>query len=157
MVIEPNKPTFGLRMIASMEAAKGSFALVLGFGLLWFPRHAWIRGIVESMRLERLFSLPTWVLLAFAYAALRLVEAYGLWLARQWGEWLALLSGALYIPFIVETIIKHGASPWNVSLLLFNVALLAYLGFVLAKTRRMRARHAPATGVDAALEAPAGG
>ena len=36
--------------------------------------------------------------IAFAYAALRFTEAYGLWKARTWAEWVALVSGALLLP-----------------------------------------------------------
>ena len=36
---------------------------------------------------------------AAAYSIVRFVEAYGLWRARAWAEWFALISGALYVPF----------------------------------------------------------
>ena len=139
MVIEPNKPTFGLRLIAVIEAVKGVLGLALGLGLLCFPRTSAIRCLGESLHLETLFSLQTWMLLAFAYATLRFVEGYGLWLARQWGEWIALLSAAVYIPFIAKAMIMNGPSLWNVVLLVLNLVFVSYLSLVLVKTRRKRA------------------
>ena len=38
---------------------------------------------------------------AIAYALLRFIEGYGLWRQRVWAEWLAIVSGCLYIPFEV--------------------------------------------------------
>lgn len=152
MVIEPNKPTFGLRLIAVIEAVKGSLGVMLGFGLLCFPQNPVMRWLTGSLHLEGLFSLETWMLLAFGYAALRFVEAYGLWLARQWGEWLALISAALYIPFIIKALIKNGPSWWNVSLLLLNVAFVAYLSFLLVKTRQRRAHSARASIMGETIE-----
>ena len=156
MVIEPNKPTFGLRLIAVIEAVKGSLGLVLGSGLLCCPQNSAMRWLTGSLHLEGLFPLETWMLLAFGYAALRFIEAYGLWLARQWGEWLALISAALYIPFIIKALIKNGPSWWNVSLLLLNVAFVAYLSFLLVKTRRRRAHTALASIMGETLETSVG-
>src|SRR5947208_889775 len=101
MVIEPNKPTLGLRLIAVFEATKGVLGLVLGIGLYMLAehhRHPLIQWIVERFQLndsahaphfivemlahpER-FRLEIWTLLAVCYATLRFVEGYGLWLAR---------------------------------------------------------------------------
>ena len=41
-----------------------------------------------------------WVLAlgALVYAAVRSIEAYGLWREREWAQWFALLSTALYLP-----------------------------------------------------------
>ena len=157
MVIEPNKPTFGLRLIAVIEAVKGVLGLGLALGLLCFPRTSAIRWLGESMHLEQLFSLQTWMLLAFAYAALRFIEAYGLWLARQWGEWIALLSAAIYIPFIAKAMIVHGPSLWNVALLILNLAFVSYLGLVIVKTRRKRSRTGVPVSGGEAVGTPAGG
>lgn len=172
MVLEPNKPTLGLRLIAILEAAKGTLGLALGIGL-WLlagqHQHPLIQWIVEYFHLDdsahaphfivemlahpEKFRMEVWTLLAMGYAGLRFVEAYGLWLARRWAEWLALVSAALYIPFEIYAILL-GPTLLKVSLLVLNVAFVVYLGILLAATRRKRAHAAR---VAAAIETPAGG
>jgi uncharacterized membrane protein (DUF2068 family) len=157
MVIEPNKPTLGLRLIAVLEAAKGTLGLGLGVALFMLAGHhqhpliQWIvvrfhlddsahapHFIVEMLAHPERFRLEVWTLLAAGYATLRFVEGYGLWLARRWAEWLALISVALYVPFEVYAL-AQGASAFKVLLLLFNLVLLGYLAAILRATRRKRA------------------
>jgi uncharacterized membrane protein (DUF2068 family) len=175
MVIEPNKATLGLRLIAVLEAAKGTLGLVLAIGLYLLAGHhqhplfQWIvdrfhlddsahapHFIVEMLANPERFQLEVWMLLAIAYAALRFVEGYGLWLARRWAEWVALISAALYIPFEIYAI-AVGPTLLKVSLLVLNIAFVTYLGIVLAATRRKRAHAARAASDAGAIETPAGG
>jgi uncharacterized membrane protein (DUF2068 family) len=175
MVIEPNKPTLGLRLIAVLEATKGVLGLVLGIGLYLLTghhRHPLIQWIVERLHLDdsahaphfivemlahpERFRLEIWTLLAAGYATLRFVEAYGLWLARRWAEWLALVSAALYIPFEIFAIVES-PTLLKVSLLVLNGAFVAYLSMVLRATRRKRAHAARAASAEGAVETPAGG
>jgi hypothetical protein len=156
VVIDPDKPTFGLRLIAIFEALKGAIALVLGFALhllagqhqhpaiRWTVEHFHLADskhaphfIVEMLTHPEKMRLDMWTLLAVAYAVLRFAEAYGLWRARQWGEWLALVSAALYVPFEIYAIFD-GPTPLKVTLLVFNLAFVTYLGMVLAATHRKR-------------------
>jgi uncharacterized membrane protein (DUF2068 family) len=80
--------------------------------------------------------------LAALYSLIRFVEAYGLWHQRRWAEWLAALSGAVYIPVEVYEI-AHRASWLKVGALLVNLAIVAYMVWLLTENRR-RARHAEA-------------
>jgi uncharacterized membrane protein (DUF2068 family) len=157
MVIKPGQPTLGLRVIAFLEAAKGLLGLSLGvalYALASHHLHSFFQAIIRHFHLtesahaphfvvEMLvhpgrFRMEVWTGLAMAYAALRFTEAYGLWFARRWGEWLALLSAALYVPFEIYAI-ATGVSLLKVILLLLNVAFVAYLTMVLIATRRKRA------------------
>jgi len=157
MVIEPGQPTLGLRIIAILEAAKGAIGLSLGIALhalAGHHLHAFFQAIIRHFHLaesrhaphfilemlvhpER-FRLEMWTTLAMAYAALRFAEAYGLWFARRWGEWLAILSAGLYVPIEIYYI-ATGVSLLKVALLLMNIAFVAYLAMVLIATRRKRA------------------
>ena len=67
---------------------------------------------------------------AALYAALRFLEAYGLWRNRRWAEWLAALSGAIYIPFELYEL-HRGVSWLKLAALLLNAAVLAYMCRVL--------------------------
>jgi uncharacterized membrane protein (DUF2068 family) len=61
------------------------------------------------------------------------VEAYGLWNARAWAEWIALISGAIYLPFEIYKVI-HRQNLFHISVLLINVAIVLYMVYEL-KTR----------------------
>lgn len=173
MVIEPNKPTLGLRLIAVLESVKGCLSLVFGIGLyllsghhqhpffLWIVEHFGLVGsvhaphfIIEMLTHPERFQLGVWTMLAMGYAGLRFTEAYGLWLARRWGEWLALVSAALYIPFEIYAI-ALGATPLKVTLLVMNVVFVVYLGIVLVATRKRRALAAVTAASQQTIDARA--
>ena len=175
MVIEPNKPTKALRAIALFEAAKGTVGLAFAVGVWGLEEHhvyPWVqwmlkrfhfadaalapRRFVEVIAHPEQFPLNICILIALAYAALRFTEAYGLWLARRWGEWLTLIGAALYLPFEIYWIVL-GATFGKITLLVLNAALVVYLTVVLVKTRRRRARVALATAARQAIGTSAGG
>ena len=66
---------------------------------------------------------------ALVYAAVRSVEAYGLWRAQEWAQWFALLSTALYLrPELCwllshPTWLKCGVLNTNIAVLLFMLIL----------------------------------
>jgi uncharacterized membrane protein (DUF2068 family) len=64
------------------------------------------------------------------YAILRFVEAYGLWYARTWAEWIALISGSLYVPFEIYKLI-HRQSLFHISVLVINLAIVLYMAYLL--------------------------
>ncbi len=150
------KLTGGLRAVAVYEAAKGVLVLVAGFGLLsLMQRDAqhFAEQLVAHLHLNPAKGYPRifidasanvtdaklWILagLALLYAAVRSVEAYGLWLGRRWAEWFAVASGAIYVPAEVYEIVR-GVTPTKLLLLAANVCIVAYLIYVLWRSRRIR-------------------
>jgi uncharacterized membrane protein (DUF2068 family) len=75
------------------------------------------------------------LLVAGGYALVRLVEAYGLWRERRWGEWLGVLSGALYIPFEVRHLL-HRPTWTSAAVIAANLAVVMFLGWQLWHRRR---------------------
>jgi uncharacterized membrane protein (DUF2068 family) len=67
---------------------------------------------------------------AITYAILRFVEAYGLWYAKTWAEWIALISGSLYVPFEIYKLI-HRASLFHISVLVINLVIVSYMAYLL--------------------------
>jgi uncharacterized membrane protein (DUF2068 family) len=134
-----------LRGIAAFEAVKGITAVAAAIGLLGVLHHGFHRvatalighiGLdpgghypsvvlraVDALRDANLRSL---IIAAFAYALVRLLEAYGLWRQRAWGEWLGALSGALYIPFELRHLI-HRPTAATVVVIAGNIAIVAFL------------------------------
>ena len=145
----------GLRAVAVYEAAKGALVLVAGFGLLslihrdaqYFaeqlvahlhlnPAKGYPRIFIDAT--SKVTDAKLWILAgaALGYAAVRAVEAYGLWLGRRWAEWFAVASGALYVPAEVWEITR-GVTPTKLLLLSLNVCIVAYLIYVLWRSRRI--------------------
>lgn len=107
-----------VRAVALFEAAKGALVLLAGCGALALVHHdaqRFAEQLVGHLHLNAARRYPhifidaaahltdarLWLLaaLAAAYGLIRLVEAYGLWRERRWAEWMAAVSGGIYIPF----------------------------------------------------------
>lgn len=135
----------GVRAIAMFEAAKGALVLIAGGGMLALL-HRDLQVIAE--RVVRLAHLNParkyphifldaaariddahllWLAAAATlYATIRFVEAYGLWRGRGWAEWMAILSGGVYLPIeIYELARRPGAL--RLLVLIFNSGIVAYL------------------------------
>ncbi len=88
--------------------------------------HATIYGLVEH---ALTLSAGTALLLAIGatgYAAIEVVEGTGLWLARRWGEYFAMIATSLGLPLeIYDLILK--VSSLALVLLGVNLALVLYL------------------------------
>jgi uncharacterized membrane protein (DUF2068 family) len=66
---------------------------------------------------------------AFAYAVVRGVEAYGHCRLRAWAEWLAILSGAIYLPIEIYELVHH-ATALKAAILLTNAGIVGYVCYV---------------------------
>ena len=71
---------------------------------------------------------------AAAYGAIRLVEAYGLFWERAWAEWLAVLSGGLYVPLEVIGFVRK-PSLLGLVVLAVNLAVVAVMIWALVRKR----------------------
>jgi uncharacterized membrane protein (DUF2068 family) len=151
MVIPKNQ---ALHAIALFEGVKGIAALAASLGLLSLA-HRDVRSLAYALighfHLDPEAHYPhllldyatllanggvrTAVLLAWAYAAIRLTEGYGLWKDRAWAEWLAAASGAIYLPWEAMHLAQH-RSAINALVLLGNAAVVVYMVWRLWQRRR---------------------
>ena len=134
-----------IRVIAMFEAAKGGLVLLAGFGRLALihrdvgrladelvrhfhlnPASRFPRICVEAAAKSNDTTLVMLACAAFAYAAFRLTEAFGLWHQRRWAEWLGAVSGSVYIPIEMYELM-HGVSWPKVMVLSVNLACVFYL------------------------------
>jgi uncharacterized membrane protein (DUF2068 family) len=137
----------GVRAVAIFEALKGIIVLCAGFGLFALVHHD-LQAIAERLvrythlnparHYPQVFieaasrindaRLRTLAALALAYAAGRLVEAYGLWRMKTWAEWFAVISGAVYVPIEVDRLFRHATFLGGIVLLTntFIVTCIAY-------------------------------
>ena len=142
-----------LRAIAVFEVIKGVAALVGIIGVLDLMHHDVRHLAIEligrfglnpdarypSLLLHYADLLPgadvrSLVILAFVYIVVRLSEGYGLWNYRAWGEWLATLSGGLYIPFELGHLM-HRPSVIGAAVLAGNVFVVGFLAIQLWRRR----------------------
>jgi uncharacterized membrane protein (DUF2068 family) len=145
----------GLRAVATLEFSKGLLVVLVGLGLISLSRSAlgvqdiaenllYILHINPDLRLSQVFlratarlddlNIMTVALVAAAYSSMRFIEAYGLWRARVWAEWFALLSGLVYLPLEVHHLIrKPGVVSWSV--LIINLAIVLYMAFLRLESR----------------------
>ena len=84
----------GLLNLAHHDVRAMAYALIGHFHL--DPDAHYPRMLLDDATLLANSNLPQSVMLAWAYAVIRLLEAYGLWKDRAWAEWLAALSGSVY-------------------------------------------------------------
>lgn len=145
-----------LRAVALFELVKGTSVALMGFcALILVHKDLWL--IAESLlallhistdrRFAQLFldfadsvtDARLWAAarIAFAYAALRFTEGYGLWRGRTWAEWVALVSGGLLLPFEVRELFR-GLTVWRCGLLVGNLAVILYMLYVIVANRRLR-------------------
>jgi uncharacterized membrane protein (DUF2068 family) len=134
-----------LRSVALVEFAKGAAVLVAAFSLYWLdpsdvagaflnflhisPDHHVARLLFRLA--DRLSDITVWhvVVGACCYSGLRLTEAYGLWRERAWAEWIALVSGAIYLPVEIRLMVQR-VSLLHVSVFLLNVGIVVFMFYL---------------------------
>ena len=139
-----------LRAVATFELTKGLIVLLSACGVLLLvhredpwdiadgllrllhisPDHHFAQVFLDWA--DSLTETKVWAVagVAVGYSLLRFVEAYGLWYARAWAEWIALISGTLYLPFEIYKLV-HKQSLFHVSVLLVNLAVVLYMAYAL--------------------------
>ena len=148
----------GLRTVAVLEAAKGILALLLGVGVLALMHMnlddvaEWLTEILRvnpEGKLSNLFfnaadratDKTLWVLAigALVDAGVRFVEAFGLWREREWAQWFALLSGALYLPWELYSLLRH-PRPLKWGVVAANAVIVLYMLILRVKAQRRPVR-----------------
>ena len=145
-----------LRAVAALEFSKGIFVVAMGICAIWLYHHdVWqiaedilsrlhistdhrsaqiFLDFADSVTDARLWAAARF---AFAYAALRFTEAYGLWKERTWAEWVAFVSGTLLLPLEIKELFR-GITFFRCALLIGNVAIVLYMLYVILQNRRER-------------------
>jgi uncharacterized membrane protein (DUF2068 family) len=93
------------------------------------PDHHLAQLLLHSANSLNNASMRSIILFACLYSGLRFAESFGLWRARVWAEWVALVSGAIYLPFEVYKL-AHRVSLLHVGILLINLAVVAFMFYL---------------------------
>jgi uncharacterized membrane protein (DUF2068 family) len=134
-----------LRIVAAIEAVKGALVLIAAgilFRLLHVDLQNAAEAIVRHFHLNPARHYPgvfmsavvdfgnahklALSLGALAYAAVRFVEAYGLWRARSWAWGFGIISAALYLPFELAELTQRVSWP-AMTVLLLNLGVVFLL------------------------------
>jgi len=140
----------GLRTVAVLEATKGVLVLLAAFGFAEIIlRHVDLEDAAQNLlyffhvnpnlRMShvlmhaagRMMDADVLTVLAIAtvYSSLRFIESYGLWRQRVWAEWLAIISGAIYLPYEFYKLVRRpNATHWII--LLINIGVVVYIAWV---------------------------
>jgi uncharacterized membrane protein (DUF2068 family) len=160
-MISANTSKTVIKSVAFFEAIKGALVLLGGFGMLSLlhrdvrliaaalvgrlhlnPTHGFANSFIEAA--SRVTDGRLWMiaLLGFIYGVFRLIEAYGLWFGKVWAEWVAVLSGGIYLP--VEIYELYEKITWvRVSALVVNLMVMGFMCGVLVKNRRRKSISSP--------------
>ena len=153
--VVPNRAV--LHALAVVEAFKGLLVLVVGLGLLALIHRNiedQAEDIVRFLHMNPARHIPRvfietaahlnnprlWLLsvAAFGYAAVKSVEAFGLWFDRAWAEWFAVVSVAVFIPMEIYELLKR-PTPLRGIVLAINIGIVAYLSCLVYLRMRRRA------------------
>jgi len=140
----------GLRTVAIIEATKGVLVLLAAFGFFEIIRHnidldavagnlLYFFHVNSNLRISHVVmrlagrmmdaDVLTVLTIATVYSSLRFIESYGLWRQRVWAEWLAIVSGAIYLPYELYKLVQRPtAIHW--AILLINIVVVAYIAWV---------------------------
>lgn len=145
-----------LQAVATFEFFKGIFVMLMGFcALALVHKDVWLYAesllallhintdrhsaqmfldFADNVTDARLWAAAR---IAFAYAALRFTEGYGLWHCRTWAEWVALVSGALLLPLEVRELLR-GVTALRSALFVGNLAVVFFMLYIILSNRRER-------------------
>ena len=143
-----------LRLIALERAGRGVLLLAAGVYLLFHlnsdfgrlgerviraieldPRRPFFHRIVAYLHHLHASELRIAAIVAIGYGVLELVEGTGLWLDQLWAEYLTVIATSLLLPFELYELV-HRPSVWKAAGIVVNLAIVAYLAYLLR--RRVR-------------------
>jgi len=149
----------GLRAVALLEMFKGVLAVLAGFTLFTLlhkdigdvaeniieflhlnPAHRLVQAFLDAADQVSDKKIIAVACVGFGYALIRFIEAYGLWHARAWAEWFAIISGSAYLPLEIIGLMRHPNAPhWAV--LLINILVVLYMIYVRWDVLRRKDQH----------------
>ena len=135
----------GLKAIALLEATKGAISVLVVFGLHKLagqdiqmvveellrhshlnPANHLVQEVMTQAEKVTAANINFIIAGAILYAAIRFIEAYGLWHSLVWTEWFALLSGGIYLPFeAYELFTKPNLV--TIAVLTINLVVVGYM------------------------------
>jgi uncharacterized membrane protein (DUF2068 family) len=145
----------GLRAVAILESVKGILVVALAIAIIALRGHLedytedllyhlhidfdhrfahMLLGAASKLTGTRMLTVGA---ISSIYATLRFVEAWGLWHRRVWAEWFALVSGTIYLPWEIISVMER-ANWLHIGVLAINVAIILYMLEMRIRALRLR-------------------
>jgi uncharacterized membrane protein (DUF2068 family) len=144
-----------LKVIACLKILRGTIAIAIGVSLLQVHLHLQFNSWKDHPNLKNLalndpfFQLLTSYfskltqeqivsvsILAICLGALRWLEAYGIWLNKNWACYLAVVTGFIYVPFEINELLNQFS--WIIfTILIINIIVVLYLIHILQWNKRV--------------------
>lgn len=138
----------GLRAVAVVEIAKGLLAIAFAAWLIMYrerdignmmanlldrlhidPAHEFAIKLVSLADRITPEKLGIAAAIAVLYALIRFTEGYGLWYAKTWAEYFALISGAAYLPWEIYEFLRR-PNWFHAAIIVINVFVVLYIAYV---------------------------
>ncbi len=113
----------------------GDEAMHLAQALRFDPEGRVVTLLMEKVDLIDMRHLREIGVGVFAYSGLALVEGIGLLLEKPWAEYLTLCLTVAFLPWELWEL-AHGPTPFRIGILLTNLAVLAYLIWLLHRKKK---------------------
>ena len=146
----------GLWLIAVFKLLKAASLLLVGLGALHYlhrdmdetvthwvnvfrvdPDNRYLHHVIQRLMAIDERQLKAISAGSFFYAALLMTEGIGLMLEKHWAEYFTIIVTSSFLPLEVYEIFHH--FHWGkVALLVVNVAIVAYLVWVVRRNRQQR-------------------
>lgn len=127
--------SLGIGAIKMLHKDLGDEAMRLATALRFDPEGRVVSLLLSKVDLIDAHRLREIGFGVFAYSALACVEGIGLWLEKAWAEYLTLGLTVLFLPWELFEFVRRPG--WGrVSLLVFNLLILAYLLWLLQRKKR---------------------
>ena len=150
----------GLWLIGLFKLSKSLFFFCLGIGALHFlhrdlgdevmrlvaalkvdPESRFVSVLLDKVDLIDAHRLWQISLATFAYSALALTEGIGLMMEKVWAEYLTLILTISFLPWELFELMRR-PSWFRLGLLLINLAVLAYIVWLLQRKKLLNATTA---------------
>lgn len=146
----------GVRTVATIEFTKGAIVVLAGLGVFSMrhkdiftaaesfleffhvnPYHHYVGVFIDLV--SRVSDVRLWkiAVVASVYVIIRFVEAYGLWYALPWAEWVVIASVTIYIPFEFADLLRR-PTPFRVLIIVVNLVILLYMAQLRVEALRKR-------------------
>ncbi len=112
----------------------GDEAMRLAQALRFDPEGRVVTLLMEKVDLIDMRHLREIGFGVFAYSGLALVEGFGLLFEKPWAEYLTLCLTVAFLPWELWEL-AHGPTPFRIGILLTNLAVLAYLVWLLNRKK----------------------
>ncbi len=148
-----HKHNKSLLVIAIFKFVKGCLLLALAIGLLRLLHHDVAKTLTRIANALRVDPNNRYLIdllaraklisdknigvasgLTFAYSGLFFVEGLGLYFEKVWAEFLTVIVTSMFIPLEVFEIARH-PNFWKIATLVINLAIVAYLVWIIRKQR----------------------